>query len=225
VMRILLVEDDRRLADVLQRSLSEHSHVVDRADNGEDGFELASFGDYDVIILDVLLPRKSGINVARDLRTAGNMTAILMLTARDRTSEIVEGLDSGADDYLVKPFELSELEARLRSLYRRGSANPGKFLASCGISLDLATLRVQRSTREVSLTSREIAFLEFFLRNVDRVLTRAMIEDALWSDTRDSGTSNIIDVYIGRLRAKLSIDGEPQLIHTVRGRGYRFGLP
>jgi DNA-binding response OmpR family regulator len=224
-MRILLVEDDRRLADVLQRSLTENAHVVDRSDNGEDGFELASHGDYDVIILDVLLPRKSGINVARDLRTAGNMTAILMLTARDRTSEIVEGLDSGADDYLVKPFELTELEARLRSLYRRGSVNPGKFLASCGISLDLATLRVQRGSREISLTSREIAFLEFFLRNVGQVLTRVMIEDALWSDTRDSGTSNIIDVYIGRLRAKLSIDGEPQLIHTVRGRGYRFGLP
>lgn len=222
-MRILIVEDDSRLADVLRRGLTESGHVIDIETDGEAGEAAAHGGVYDAIILDVMLPRKSGLSVARALRATDIHTPILMLTARDTTHDIVEGLDAGADDYLCKPFMFEELEARLRTIMRRQAPNPGKILRVADLRLDLATLEVRRGERTISMTVREIAFLEYFMRNAGRVVTRPMIEDALWDRERDSGSSNVIDVFIRRLRAKLTQGDEPSLIHTVRGAGYRFG--
>lgn len=224
-VRVLVIEDDRRLADVLRRSLCEHGCIVDIVHDGLTGEAEALAGDYDSIILDLMLPGQDGITVATNVRACGNTTPILMLTARDTVTEIVAGLDAGADDYVTKPFELAELEARLRSISRRTRTNPGKILSAHGIRLDLASGVVHRGDRVVRLTAREMSFLRLFLCNADRTVTRAMIEDALWDKHRDSGASNVIEVYIARLRGKLTVDGEAQLIHTVRGFGYHFGLP
>jgi DNA-binding response OmpR family regulator len=224
-MRILIVEDDVRLADVLRRGLAESGHVVDVEADGQAGESTATEGAYDAIVLDVMLPRKDGIAVARALRAAKIRTPILMLTARDASGDVVTGLDAGADDYVRKPFDFEELEARLRTLMRRGETNPGKHLTVAGLELDLdlATRIVHRDGRRLVLTTRELAFLEFFMRNSGRLITRPMIEDALWERDRESGASNVIDVYVRRLRAKLTDNGESQLIHTVRRAGYRFG--
>jgi DNA-binding response OmpR family regulator len=222
-MRILIVEDDVRLADVLRRGLSESGHVVDVEVDGVAGEAAAKGGAYDAIVLDVMLPRKDGVAVARALRVAEIRTPILMLTARDTSGDVVTGLDAGADDYVRKPFDFEELEARLRTLMRRTETNPGKHLTIADLDLDLATRTVHRAGRRVVLTTRELAFLEFFMRNSGRLITRPMIEDALWERDRESGASNVIDVYVRRLRAKLTENGEPPLIHTVRRAGYRFG--
>jgi two-component system copper resistance phosphate regulon response regulator CusR len=223
-MRVLLIEDDPRLADVLRRSLTEHGCSVDIVNDGVVGQNEALHGDYDILVLDVMLPSRDGLSVAANLRSANNATPILMLTARDTLDDIVAGLDAGADDYLVKPFELAELEARMRSVSRRMKPNPGKILSAHGVELDLASGYAKRGERLIRLTGREMAFLRLFLCNIDRIVSRSMIEDALWDRHRDSGASNIIDVYIARLRAKLTVEGEPQLIHTFRKLGYRFGL-
>jgi DNA-binding response OmpR family regulator len=222
-MRLLIVEDDAALADVIRRGLTESGHVVDVARDGESGETAALSGMYDAVVLDVMLPGKDGFAVARALRSALNATPILMLTARDTTQDIVAGLDAGADDYLRKPFAFAELEARLRTLLRREVANPGKLLCVEDVELDLATHDVRRGTRDVTLTIREVAFLEYLMRHAGHIVTRRMIEDALWEDDRDSGASNVIDVFIRRLRAKLTQGDERPLIHTVRGMGYRFG--
>jgi DNA-binding response OmpR family regulator len=222
-MRLLIVEDDAALADVIRRGLTESGHVVDIAREGESGETAALSGLYDAIVLDVMLPGKDGFAITRALRSALNTTPILMLTARDATQDIVAGLDAGADDYLRKPFAFAELEARLRTLLRREAANPGKLLRVEDVELDLATHDVRRGTRDVTLTVREVAFLEYLMRHAGHIVTRRMIEDALWEHDRDSGSSNVIDVFIRRLRAKLTQGDEMPLIHTVRGLGYRFG--
>jgi DNA-binding response OmpR family regulator len=221
-MKILVVEDDVRLARVLQRGLSESGHIVDVERDGGHGESAAAGGTYDAIILDVMLPTRDGNAVARGLRTAGVHTPILMLTARDTFGDAVDGLNAGADDYLRKPFSFDELEARLRAITRRPRQPAPDLLVVDDLLLDLRTRTVHRGPRLLTLTARELAFLEYLMRNAGLHISRAMLEDALWERDRETG-SNLIEVYIRRLRTKLSADGEPQLIHTMRGLGYRFG--
>jgi DNA-binding response OmpR family regulator len=222
-VRILVVEDDRPLADVLRRGFAEDGHVVDVAYDGPQGETAAAGGGYDAIVLDVTLPGKDGFSVTRTLREAGVRTPILMLTARDAIDDTIVGLDAGADDYVRKPFAFRELQARLRSISRREPSPQRNLLQCADVVLDLGTRRVTRAGRDIPLTARETAFLEFFMRNVGLLLSREMLEDALWEQDRDTA-SNVIEVYVRRLRAKLSVRDEAPLIQTVRGSGYRFGL-
>ncbi len=221
-MKILVVEDDTRLAEVLRRGLAESGHVVDVEHDGERGRSSAVGGDYDAVILDIMLPRRDGLSIVREMRRLAVRTPVLMLTSRDTTDDVIGGLDAGADDYLRKPFVFRELDARLRSIARRADAPPQTELKACDVVLDLATRRVRRAGVPIELTARETAFLEYFMLNAGLLLTRPMIEDALWERDRET-ESNIIEVYVRRLRAKLSPNGEPNLILTVRGAGYRFG--
>ncbi|HEV3087901.1 MAG TPA: response regulator transcription factor [Candidatus Elarobacter sp.] len=221
-MKILVVEDDPSLADVLRRGLAESGHVVDVERDGRDAERVAQGGGYDAIVLDVMLPGKDGFAVARGLRDAGDATPILMLTARDTVEDTVAGLDSGADDYLRKPFVFNELEARLRSITRRDPAPVRDELRVGDLVMDLRARTVERAGRRIELSARETAFLEYLMRNAGLLITRTMLENALWERDRDTA-SNVIEVYIRRLRVKLSAAGEPPLIHTVRGAGYRFG--
>lgn len=223
-MRLLIIEDDERLADALQRGLREHGHVVDTAGDGREGEALARGGGYDAIVLDLNLPGRDGLEVLRSVRAAGETVPILIATSRDETEDVVAGLDAGADDYLRKPFALRELEARLRSVARRPPAGVQTVLSVGDLTFDLATFRARRGERTLELTAREIAFLEYFMRNAGRVLTRPMIENALWDRESETG-SNVVDVYVRRLRLKIDGPGEPALIHTVRGLGYRMGPP
>jgi two-component system, OmpR family, response regulator len=221
-LKILVVEDDASLADILRRGLAESGHVVDVEHDGSAGERAARAGSYDALLLDVMLPRKNGLAVARALRDAGITTPILMLTARDTVADTVAGLDAGADDYLRKPFVFDELEARLRSITRRDPVPAREELRVADLVMDLRTRTVARGTRPIALSARETAFLEYLMRNAGRLVTRPMLEDALWERDRDT-ESNVIEVYVRRLRLKLSAPGEAPLIHTVRGAGYRFG--
>ena len=220
-MKVLIIEDDARLADIVRRGLVEGGHVVDVESDGEAGRAMAQGADYDAIVLDVMLPSKDGITVARELRSEGIRTPILMLTAKDAIDDRVVGLDAGADDYLCKPFVFRELEARLRSITRREPQPLRQSLQVGDLVMDLSTRRVHRSGREVPLTARETAFLEYLMRNEGLLISRTMLENALWERDRTTA-SNLIEVYIRRLRAKLGAAGETPLIHTVRGAGYRF---
>lgn len=220
-MRILLVEDNRRLNQSLKQSLSEDGYAVDSAFNGPDGEEMALMTPFDAIILDVMLPGKDGMAVCRDLRQQHVNTPILMLTARDTVDDRVEGLDSGADDYLVKPFALIELRARLRALLRRDSPERSSVLKILDLTLDPATHRVERGGQEIELTTKEYSLLEYFMRNPNRVITREMAETHIWNYDFD-GTSNVVDVYIRRLRRKIDDPFEIKLFDTVRGAGYRI---
>lgn len=220
-MRLLIVEDDDRLADALRRGLQDQGHVVDRAADGPEGLLLASDDGYDAIVLDLNLPGKDGLDVLRTLRGASVATPIVIATARDETEDVVAGLDAGADDYIRKPFALRELEARLRTVTRREAPPAPDLLAIGNLTLDLATRRVRRGAREIDLTARELAFLEYFMRNAGRVLTRPMIETALWDRTSET-TSNVVDVYVRRLRLKIDAVGDVPLLQTVRGIGYRL---
>jgi DNA-binding response OmpR family regulator len=223
-MRLLVVEDDVRLCDVLRRGLSEQGHVVDVAQDGEDGQNWALGALYDAIILDVNLPMRDGLTVVRSLRQRGTQTPVLILTSRDTPQDVIAGLDAGADDYLRKPFIFGELEARLRTIVRRTSAAQvlDAQLRVHDLVLDLQSRRAHRGGREIELSPREIAFLEYFMRNAGRLVTRRMIEDALFERESET-TSNVVEVYVSRLRAKLTAAHEPQVLHTVRGAGYRFG--
>jgi two-component system copper resistance phosphate regulon response regulator CusR len=218
-VKILVVEDDVRLAEVIRRGLTESGHVVDVEHDGEGGESTAASGEYDALILDVMLPRKDGLRVARALRDRDVQTPILMLTSADTVEDTIRGLDAGADDYLRKPFVFGELDARLRSITRRSALPVHDELRVSDLVMDLATRRVRRGDSTVALTARETAFLEYLLRNAGLLLTRPMIEAALWERDRDTA-SNLIEVYVRRLRAKLSPRGEPPLIHTVRGAGF-----
>jgi two-component system, OmpR family, response regulator len=220
-MKVLIVEDDARLADLVRRGLVEAGHVVDVETDGAAGRAVAQSGEYDAIVLDVMLPTVDGLSVARELRTEGVRTPILMLTAKDAVDDRVQGLDAGADDYLCKPFVFRELEARLRSITRREAQPQRQMLCVGDLVMDLATRLVRRGTREIPLTARETAFLEYLMRNEGLLVTRTMLENALWERDRTTA-SNLIEVYIRRLRAKLGAADEPPLIHTVRGAGYRF---
>ncbi len=218
-MRVLLVEDDRRIAGFVAKGLRENAYAVDTASDGEEAVYQASINDYDVIILDVMLPLKDGFAVCRELREAGSTTPILMLTARDAIDDRVCGLDFGADDYLVKPFDFNELLARLRALLRRNfEIRPAK-IAVADLEIDAAAQRVWRCGREITLTTKEYALLEYLAREQSRVVGRAEIAEHVWDENFDA-FSNLIDVYINRLRSKIDNGFSPSLIHTRRGVGY-----
>lgn len=222
-MHLLIVEDDRRLCDVLRRGLSESGHVVDVANDGEEGEAWAAGHAYDAVVLDVNLPRRDGLNVVRSLRAKRVGTPVLILTSRDTPEDVVEGLDAGADDYLRKPFVFSELEARLRSIVRRDTNESLDAELRCeDLVFDLRARTASRGERLIDLTAREAAFLEYFMRNAGGLVSRRMIEDALFNRESET-TSNVVQVYVSRLRSKLTSGGERQLLQTVRGAGYRFG--
>ncbi len=210
------------MADVLRRGLIEQGHVVDCAYDGDDGFACASESGYDLLIFDVNLPRRDGLSLVRDLRAGKIFTPILLLTSRDTVEDVVAGLDAGADDYLRKPFAFEELDARLRTLARRLQQAPelGDLVVGA-LRLDQAVRRVSYNGAMIDLTARELAFMEYFMRNAGRTLERTTIEDALFE--RDSEVmSNVVDVYVRRLRAKLADVNAPRLLQTVRGIGYRL---
>lgn len=220
-MHILLVEDERRLASAIRRVLEEEGNVVDVVHDGEDGLYQALQEPYDVIVLDLMLPGRDGYSVARELRAKGRTTPILMLTARDAIPDRVAGLDAGADDYLVKPFALSELLARLRALDRRArmSAGEGHVLRVGDLELDLRAREARRGGRRIELTAKEFALLEALMRHPGQVLTRSQLLDMVWHYDATI-ESNIVDTYIHYLRTKVDKDFEPKLIRTVRGAGY-----
>lgn len=223
-MRILLVEDNRRLNNAIRLSLVDDGYAVDVAFTGTEGQELAELTPYDAIVLDIMLPEKNGLDVCRDLRKQRINTPILMLTARDAIEDRVAGLDSGADDYLIKPFAFEELRARLRALLRRDSDNKTGQLVVADLVLDPATHEVWRGGQLVELTAKEFALLEYFMRNPNRLITREMAESHIWS--YDNQTfSNVVDVYIRRLRSKIDTGFEDKLFETVRGAGYRLHIP
>jgi DNA-binding response OmpR family regulator len=218
-MRILLVEDDTEAAAVLARGLREQAYAVDVVEDGDSALEAAMASDYDVVVLDRMLPKRDGLAVCRALRGDGLAVPVLMLTARDALVDRIEGLDAGADDYLTKPFELEELLARLRALLRRGPALRPAVLTVGDLSIDTRTRRVERAARVVELTAKEYALLEFLARRADEVVGRADISEHVWDATFDA-FSNRIEVYVQRLRRKLD-DGHPlKLIRTRRGEGY-----
>jgi len=223
-VRLLVVEDDTRLRDVLRRGLTEQGHIVDESADGDDAEQMAPSPIYDAILLDVNLPKQSGLDVLRSLRRQKIQTPVLVLTSRDTAEDIIEGLDAGADDYLRKPFVFGELEARLRSITRRRSpvGTTNAELRSGEVVLDLRTRIARRGDRRIDLTPREGTFLEYFLRNAGSVITRRAIEDAMF-DRASEATSNVVDVYVSRLRSKLAIAGESPVLQTIRGAGYRFG--
>jgi two-component system copper resistance phosphate regulon response regulator CusR len=222
-MKVLIIDDDVVLAGVLREGLSEEGHVVAVEHDGISGELAAQSGAHDAIVLDVMIPGKNGFAVLASLRKSGLRTPVLMLTARDTAADAITGLDGGADDYLRKPFAFGELLARLRSITRREPSPPRLELRVEDVVLDLATRRVTRAGTEIQMTAREVAYLEYFMRNAGLLITRTMIETALWTHDAEV-TSNVIDVYIRRLRAKLTSKSHPSLLHTVRGAGYRFGL-
>jgi len=216
-VRILLIEDDLRLSDVLARALRQEGWTVDTAGDGLEGGRLLSTGSGDLVILDLGLPGRDGMDLLRSLRESGSTVPVLILTGRDALEQRVAGLDAGADDYLVKPFALDELLARARALLRRGSgAEP--VLRYADLELDPARGTAMRAGQRLALRPREYGLLEFFMRNPERVLTRARIYESVW-EARYDGLTNVIEVYIRYLRGSLAKHGGP-LIHTLRGRGY-----
>jgi DNA-binding response OmpR family regulator len=221
-MRILLVEDDRKAARLLTKGLHEEGFVVDFAGTGEAGEEMATVNDYDVIVLDWLLPGKDGLAVCGALRAAGNSTPILMLTARDTVADRVSGLTSGADDYLTKPFAFAELLARVRALLRRAGVARPVVLKVADVALDTIRRRVSRDGTSIALTPKEYAILEVLMRNAGEVVSRTRLTEAVWEQSADV-VDNLVDVHLKNLRRKLELAGGPPLIHTVRGVGYRLG--
>ena len=218
-MRILLVEDEPNAARMLAKGLREEAYAVDVVGDGERALELAQLNDYDLIILDVMLPGKDGFQVCRDLRTAGSAVPVIMLTARDAVEDKVEGLDSGADDYLLKPFEFEELLARVRALLRRKPALYPEVITIADLSVDIRARRASRAGRELGLTGKEFALLEYRARHAGEVVSRAEISEHVWDQSYDP-FSKVIDVFIQRLRRKID-EGHPlRLIHTRRGEGY-----
>jgi two-component system copper resistance phosphate regulon response regulator CusR len=218
-MRILLVEDEVKVGSFIRKALEEESYAVDLCSNGLQAVELAQTGDYDLIILDLMLPGLSGLAVLGQLRNARVKTPVLILTARSRTDEKVKGLDAGADDYLTKPFAIEELLARVRALIRRGSGESPAILQLDDLVLNPVTREVTRAGHRIDLTSKEYALLEYFMRNTGRVLTRAMIAEHVWNLDFDTFT-NVIDVYVNYLRNKVDRGHARKLIHTIRGSGY-----
>ena len=218
-MRILVVEDERKVANFIRNGLKEEGYVVDIAEDGEKGDFLTATNDYDIILLDVLLPKIDGITLLKKIRLAGNSTPVIMLTAKDTVSDKVMGLNAGADDYLTKPFAFAELLARIRTVWRKGNKPLPTTLQVADLSLNLLSHRVTRAGHEIELTAKEYALLEFLMRHAGEVVTRTMIAEHVWDIHFDSFT-NVIDVYINYLRRKIESGRGRKLIHTVRGRGY-----
>ena len=220
-MRILVIEDDADLTQFLRKGLQEEQHTVETAADGDTGLVLAIDESFDLLIVDVMLPKLDGLTLCRRLREKGNRTPILLLTARDSVEDKVEGLDTGADDYLTKPFAFTELVARIRALHRRGIPYVGTRLKAKDLEMDPASRRVWRAGKEIILTSKEFALLEYLLRNRDIVLTRTAILERVWGLNYDPMT-NVVDVYIRSLRVKIDRDFSSPLIATVRGVGYKL---
>lgn len=218
-MRLLVVEDDREMSKYLKRGLEDVGYAVDVAADGDEGLHLAISDRYSVVVLDLMLPVRDGVAVVSEMRRRGIETPVLMLTARDGIDDRVRGLDAGADDYLAKPFSLSELQARLRALLRRGTVSAQTELRAADLHMDLVAHRVFRGDDELDLTPREFALLEYLLRHAGHVVTRPMITEQVWNYDFDPGT-NVVDVHIRRLRLKVDEGRKVRLIHTVRGVGY-----
>ena len=226
-MRVLVVEDEVKMADLIRRGLEEEGMSVELAYDGESGLRAGQTGTHDLMILDIGLPNRDGFEVARALRQAGQKTPILMLTAQDSTEMKVRGLDSGADDYLTKPFAFAEMLARIRALQRRTAAvvtEDQTKLQMGDLTLNLINRRVARAGIETQLTGKEFSLLEFFMRHPEDIHTRETLSEKVWNETFDTLT-NVIDVYINYLRNKVDRQFEPKLIHTVRGVGYQFKPP
>lgn len=221
-MRVLVVEDDRKISSYLKRALEEQGYAVDTAFTGREALDYAEAAPYDIIILDILLPEMDGLSVCREIRQRDSRTPILMLTARDAIDDRVNGLDAGADDYLVKPFALKELLARLRAMSRRVTDLPkSPILQVADLTMDTITRRVKRGNKLIELTAKEYAVLECLMREPDRVLTRTQIAEHVWNyDVYNQ--SNVVDVYIRNLRRKIDDGFAVKLIHTIRGAGYRL---
>ena len=217
-MRILVVEDEPKVASFIKKGLQEESYAVDVALDGAEGTAMLEMNVYDAVILDLMLPKKNGIEVMRDIRAKKMSVPVIMLTARDTVSDKVMGLDAGADDYLTKPFAFQELVARLRSLLRRGKGEVA-MLKVADLALDPATRKVKRGERELVLTAKEFSLLEYMMRNVNKPLSRTTLSEHVWDINFDRMT-NVVDVYINFLRNKVDKDFEKKLIHTVRGVGY-----
>jgi len=220
-MRILVVDDDRRLCAVIKRGLLEEAYAVDLAYDGDEGEYHAEVNPYDLIILDIMLPNKDGIEVCNELRAKKINTPILMLTAKDTVEDRVRGLDTGADDYLIKPFAFNELLARVRALLRREGMSKSPELRVGDLTLNTLTREIWRGQRPIELTTKEYVILEYFMRHPNVIVTRTMIEEHAWDYDFDS-LSNLVDVYIRRLRRKIDNEREDSLIQTVRGAGYRL---
>ncbi|WP_283124762.1 response regulator transcription factor [Angelakisella massiliensis] len=218
-MRILLAEDQPDLLDVTVKRLRAEGFGVDGCADGQQALDYLEATDYDLVILDIMMPKVDGLTVLRTLRSRKNPVPVLLLTARDAISDRVEGLDAGADDYLTKPFDFSELTARVRALLRRNSTEKSDLLQAGDLVMELSTHRVTRDGREISLSTREFALLESLLRHKGAILSRAQLENQVW-DYGFEGGSNIVDVYIRYLRKKIDDPFEKKLIHTVRGTGY-----
>ena len=218
-MKILIVEDEKKVGRFLKLGLEAENHKVENAYDGETGEKMAFSKEYDVIVLDIMLPKKNGIEVLKALRGSGKTTPVLILTAKGSLEDKVEGLDEGADDYLVKPFAFAEFIARIRSLGRRGGGEKPTTLRVADLELDPITRKARRGGKDIDLTNREYALLEYFVRNVNRVLTRTVISEHIWECNFDTGT-NIVEVYVNKLRNKIDSGFDVKLIHTVRGAGY-----
>lgn len=218
-MRLLIIEDEKKVAGFIKKGLEEETYVVDVAYDGEEGLLLAQQGEYDLIILDLMLPVIDGLEVLSRLRAEKNDVPIILLTAKDSVEEKVTGLNKGADDYLTKPFAFSELMARIRVLLRRGKAETKTELQIDNLTLDLVSHKVKRNGEEIELTGKEYSLLEYFLRNQGKVLTRTMIAEHVWDYNFDTFT-NVIDVYVNHLRKKIDKNYPKKLLHTLRGVGY-----
>jgi len=218
-MRLLIVEDEKKMADSLKRGLEEEGYAVDIAYDGETGLFQAQTNAYDVIILDIMVPRPDGLEICRILREQKISIPVLLLTAHDSVEMKVKGLDTGADDYLTKPFAFAELIARIRALSRRSRSEVALNLQIADLTLDPLTRRVSRSGKEIVLTAKEYALLECFMRHPNQVLSRTILSEKVWDENFDAFT-NVIDVYVNYLRNKIDRDFEPKLIQTIRGAGY-----
>lgn len=218
-MRILVVEDEKRLNRIISEALEDEGYSVDSCFNGQDALDYAAGADYDVIILDIMMPKMDGLEVVRRLRSGGNSTPVLFLTARDSVADRVTGLESGGDYYLVKPFDFQELMAVVRVMTRKYTGNRSNVYTIADLSLDATAKTVTRAGKSIELTAKEFSLLEYMMRNKGVVLSREMIENNLWNYDYEGGT-NVVDVYVGYLRKKMDTGFDQKLIHTVWGTGW-----
>lgn len=218
-MRILVCEDQKDLNKIITKHLTAEGYSVDSCYDGEEALDFTNMADYDAIVLDVMMPKKDGFTVLKEMRERKNDSPVLFLTARDSVEDRVRGLDMGGNDYLIKPFSFEELLARIRAMTRKTAGNASNIFTAADLTVDVSARSVRRGEKDISLSAREFSLLEYLIRNKGRVLTRAMIENSLWNFDYEGG-SNAVDVYIRYLRKKIDDDFEPKLIHTVRGSGY-----
>lgn len=218
-MRILIAEDEKSLNDIIVKTLRKEHYTLDSCFNGDEALDFLRFAEYDAIILDIMMPKKSGLEVLKTIRSEGNKVPVLLLTAKDRIEDRVKGLDAGADDYLVKPFALDELLARIRALLRRESGRPDHCYRIANLTVDTDARTAYRNEIEINLSSKEFSILEYMIRNQGIVLTRDKIQQHIWNYDYEGG-SNVVDVYIRYLRKKIDDNFSPKLIHTIRGTGY-----